>query len=300
VKKLARLALFFSISFIAFLFAGALCRLLALHLQWIRALPRQPETVLTLLVAAAHWAVPLSLYAALLLSLNYASRQGAFAPAFIALLIIFSLAFSAGASLGLARLEQVPAARDTPKPLGGAGLILTQANTTAVLLQEPQDSRGPRVTAIPGQPLKFQAAVPNAISLPPLPLGGEPPWFLKSMAIDCELSAAQMAQRLNSGLLDFLIYAGALIFFIVSLFFIFKLSVWPLANLFLGCLAFRGILALETFFNSPDTQEVFISFLGNRLPPNLTVPLIFCAFGTLVYVYSILVYFSQRRRHEED
>jgi uncharacterized membrane protein YfcA len=72
------------------------------------------------------------------------------------------------------------------------------------------------------------------------------------------------------------------------------------ANLFLGCLAFRGILALETFLNSPEMQDAFGSFLGSWLLASLTVPLIFCFIGLLVYLYSILVFLSKRRSYEED
>jgi tellurite resistance protein TehA-like permease len=46
-------------------------------------------------------------------------------------------------------------------------------------------------------------------------------------------------------------------------------------------------------------QDLFESFLGN-LPLSLTVPLIFCAFGVLVYLYSVLVYLARRRSDEED
>ncbi|MDR0475769.1 MAG: hypothetical protein LBH43_19130 [Treponema sp.] len=304
MKKFARLALFFTFSFVILFLAGAVFRFLGLRLQWMRLLPQEPETVLSLLVAAAHWALPLSLYGSLLFGLNFAARERMFSPGVVALLIVLSLGFSTGASLGLLRLGQVPPAHVEQKPLGGEGLILNQANTTLVLLKGPEDPRGPRVTAIPGRPLLYHAAPtgPNntVLGLPPLSLGGKSPWFLESMAIDLQLSAAQMANRLATGLLPFLIYTGALIVFLVSLLFVFKLSAWPLANLFLGCLAFRGILALETFLNSPEMQDAFGAFLGNRLAASLTVSLIFCFIGLLVYLYSILVYLSKRRSYEED
>ena len=98
---------------------------------------------------------------------------------------------------------------------------------------------------------------------------------------------------------SFLIYAGALILLLGSLGCVLNMSAWPLANLFLGCLAFRGILALEILLNSPEMQELFESFLENRLPLSLTVPLIFCAAGVLVYLYSILVYLAKRRGDED-
>jgi hypothetical protein len=94
-------------------------------------------------------------------------------------------------------------------------------------------------------------------------------------------------------------YAGALIFLLVSLGFILKLSNWPLANLFLGCLAFRGVLAAETFLNSPEIQDLFAEFLENRLPLSYTVPLIFCVFGVMINLYTFLVFLARRRADEE-
>jgi hypothetical protein len=245
-----------------------------------------------------------ALYGSLLLSLSYAARKSFSASVTAGCLFILSLAFTYGISTGLERWAYVPPAQNSVSPLGGAGLILNQASTSVVLLKGPGDPRGPRVTALPGRPLLYQAQPvgPNnsVLSLPPIPLGDEGPWFLESIAIDLKLTAAQIEQRFSQSPAQFLAYAGALIFFLCSLGFILKFSAWPLANLFWGCLAFRGVLALETFFDSPEMGDIFESFLRNRLPQALIVPLIFCVFGLLVYLYSVLVYLASRRSHEED
>lgn len=278
---------------------------MALRVEWVRTLPQGPETVLSALIVAAHWALSLGLYGALLLSLSYAAREKIFVPAAVVCLIVLSMGFCFGVSAGLEHWGHVSPEQSVRRTLGGPGLILTNAlssnETAIVLLKGPAEPRGPRVAAIPGRPLIYQeeAPGPESIDLPPVPFRDESPWFLKSIAIDIRLSAGQMAQCFSAGLLPFLIYTGALIFCLSSLGFILKLSAWPLANLFLGCLAFRGILALETFFNSPEMQDVFESFLENRLPLQLTVPLIFCAFGLLVHIYSILVFLAKRRSDDD-
>ena len=299
--------LFFSLSFAVLFLAATGLRYLAIRVEWTRTLPRQPEIMLTELIAAARWALSLSLYGSLLLSLSYAARQRVFAPAAAFFLVVLSLGCCFGVSMALERLEQMPPARGTAPVLGEPGLILTNAirhsETAIVLLEGPAAPRGPRVAAIPGQPLSYQAepAGPNntVLSLPPIPFRDETPWFLKSMAIDWRLSGEQLERRFAAGPLPFLIYAGALILLLSALGCVLKLSAWPLANLFLGCLAFRGILALEILLNSPEMQELFESFLENRLPLSLTVPLIFCAAGVLVYLYSILVYLAKRRGDED-
>jgi hypothetical protein len=268
--------------------------------------------------AAARWALSLTLYFSLLFGLSYAARLNAVrwnagllgsgkgrlpAPLAMICLFILSLAFSGGAALGLERLGDMISVPGLSLPLGGPGLTLTQGDTTIVLIRGPAENRGPRVVAIPGRPLLYQEQPlgPNntVLSLPPVPFRDEAPWFLRSLAIDFSLTGRQFEARLGEGLVSFVVYGGALIFLLVSLGFIFKLSNWPLANLFLGCLAFRGILAAETFLNSPEIQDLFASFLGNRLPLSYTVPLVFCVFGVLVNLYTFLVFLARRRTDEE-
>jgi hypothetical protein len=315
MKKLAKLVVFFSLSFVLIFAASAGLRFLALRVEWVRTIPQGPETALASLISAAYWALSLALYGSLLLSLSYAARQRVFAPVSALCLCALSLAAGFGVFTALEHWEQVPAAANTAQVLGGPGLILTNSlsgnETAVVLLKGPANPAGARVVAIPGRILFYQgeaSAWGNVLpSLPPVPFRNETPWFLRSLAIDIRLSAEQLGQRYRDGIVPFLIYAGALIFCLSSLRFLLKLSAWPLANLFLGCLGFRGILALETFFNSPDMQDVFDSFLQNRLagsfaaePLSLATPLIFAAFGLLAYVYSILVYLATRRGKDED
>ena len=308
MKSLAKLVLFFSLSFAVLFLAATGLRYLAIRVEWLQTLPRQPEIMLAELIAAGRWALSLGLYGSLLVSLSYAVRRGIFAPLTALCLIPLSLAVCFGVSLGLRNLDKVPPARDTARILGGPGLILTNAirhsETAVVLLEGPADPRGPRVALIPGRPLIYQPepAGPDntTLSLPPIPFMNETPWFLKSIAIDLRLNAGQMERRFQEGALPFVHYAGALILLLCSVGCVFKLSAWPLVNLFAGCLAFRGILALETLLNSPEMQDLFESVLEQRLPLSLSVPLIFCAAGVLIYLYSILVFAAKKRSSDED
>jgi hypothetical protein len=318
VKNLARLALFLSLCFVALLVSAAGLRYVGLRIEWARVIPASPEAMLPEFIAAARWALPFAVYFSILFGLSYSNRflvrssltkrrgrkRLPFTPVAVLTIIILVLGISFAASLGLSRLGTMPPARDVQKPLGGPGLILTGANTAIVLLDTPANSQGPRVAAIPGRPLIYQEQPigpdNRVISLPLVPFMDESPWFLKSIAVDFFLTGTQFESRLEQGFVPFFIYAGALIFMLASLGFILSVSNWPLANLFLGALAFRGVLAAETFLNSQEIQELFASFLGNRLPLSWTVPLIFCFFGVLVYLYTILAYLAKRRSNEED
>jgi len=75
--------------------------------------------------------------------------------------------------------------------------------------------------------------------------------------------------------------------------------VWPLADLFLGALAFRGILAVETFLNTPEMQEIIGSYLDNKIPVSMAVPAVFFSFGLLVNIYAVLVYVIKRRKSDD-
>jgi hypothetical protein len=302
---MARLVLFFSLSFALLFLAATGLRYLAVHVEWVRRLSREPEIMLTGFIAAGRWALSLALYGSLLLSLSYAARGRFSALMTAACLTALSLGFTLGIFLGLERMGNVPPARAAVPVLGEPGLILTNAirhsETAVVLLNGPTDPAGPRVAAVPGQALNYQTGARGAaLNLPPVPFMDETPWFLRSMAIDLRLSAGQLEQRFQDGLPSLLIYAGALIIVLGSLSCVLNLSAWPLANLFLGCIIFRGVLALETFLNSPEMQDVFEFFLENRLPVSLSVPLIFSGAGLLVYLYSILVFLVKKRRADED
>ena len=306
MKSFAKLALFFSLSF-AIVFVGAIgVRYLILRVEWARILPQRPEAFLTTIISAAHWALSLAMYTSILLSLSYVARRRYFAPMSVVCVMVLSLLFNFGISFALFHWESVPSAETNFKPMGEKGLILSnnlnRNETAVVLLNGTSDPLGPRVTAIPDRPLSFQESTANAnISLPPIPFVDDSPWFIKSFSIDLKLSDEQLQKRYAEGIFSYLLYAGSLVFMLSSLgLFINKFSVWPLANLFLGLLAFRGILAVEIFFNSPEMQDLLSSFFKNILPAPMVVPLIFFAFGLLLHTYSILFYVAKRRNEDGE
>ena len=303
VRKLIKLVLFFSLSFMVLFLVSTALRFLTLRVEWIRMLSQEREAVLLELIVAARWALSLGLYGGILIGLSYAVRKEIFAPVAILCVALMTLGFTYGIGQAIESWENVPPSKTSTQPLGSPGLILANTvrstATVIILLQGPTQPAGSRVVATPGKPLVYQAEFAGkdmvTIGLPPAPFRDDSPWFLKSLAIDLRLNAEILRQHFNGGLLPFLMYAGSLVFFLCSLMFIFKFSAWPLANLFLCCLAFRGVLALEIFFNTPEIQDVFDSFLQNRLPISIVVPLIFCGVGILVYLYSFLVFLAKRQ-----
>jgi len=303
VRKLVKLVLFYSLSFVILFLGATGLRFLELRIEWIRALSQEQEAVLLELMTAARWALSLAIFGGVLLGLSYAVRREVFALTAIPCIALLTIGFTFGIGQLIASWENVPPAKIPIQPLGKPGLILSNnvrpAGTVLILLEGSVKPSGSRVVATPGKPLLYQEKFPgkdmSLLSLPPAPFSDNCPWFLRSLAIDLRLNAENVRRQMNAGLLPFLVYAGTLVFLLCSLMFIMKLSAWPLANLFLGCLAFRGVLALELFFKTPEMQDVFDSFLQNRLPVSWVVPLIFCAVGLLAFLYSFLVYLVKRQ-----
>jgi hypothetical protein len=304
MKNFARLALAFTICFAAVFVAAALLNFLGLWVEAAKTVPFRQGASGGFIASGAK-ALPAALYITVLLSLSYTARYKM--PVSLSITGIFVLAsgFTLGLTLGIAHLDNVklpPPAFRTLK--GEPGLILSRGDTSMILLQGTGAPGGPRVTVIPGQPLIYQEAPlgpdNTALSLPSLPFRTDNPWFISSIAIDFDLVSREFKDRLGQGLFLFCIYAGSLIFFLSSLRFLLELSQWPLANLFLGALAFRGILALETFLDTPEIEEFLRSFLGEKLLGPVLTPLVFCVLGTLVVVYMLLINLARGRETTDD
>jgi len=303
VKDFAKQALLFCISFLIIFIAASSLKFLSLRVEWAKNLPAKPETSLTLLIAAAHWALSVALFSSVLFSLCYSARRNYSALMTVISIMSLSFLFCFGFSFILYNWESVPSAQSMGMPLGGKGLILsnslTRNETAVVLLNGTAGPLEQRVSAIPGQPLIYHETSVSNITLPPIPFNDNTPWFLKSLSIDLRLNAEMFQSKFIQGFFPYFIYVGSLIFLLCSLGHAIKFSAWPLANLFLGILAFRGILVFETFLNSPEMQEIINSYLNGMLPLVLAVPFIFLGIGLLLHLYSFLIFIINRRNDDE-
>jgi hypothetical protein len=218
-------------------------------------------------------------------------------------LVILTTALSFAIFTASDHLARLPGLENPVKKLGAPGLILRQGDNAMVLLGDPVEIRDPRVISIPGSPLIFQKSPPGSgpsvLNLPSVPFRTDTVWFLQSLIIDFTLVGRQFAARFAEGPLFFLAYTAALVFFLSSLRFILGLGNWPLANLFLGALAFRGVLILETFLNSGELWGFLVDFTGGMIPPSLISPLVFCFLGFLVCLYSGLSFLAARKSDED-
>ena len=298
--KLVKLAVHFFLCFIGVFLIAAGIRFLAFRLEWTRLLTLQPEALQSELAAALQWALSFGLYCSIILGLCFTSHEKAFAPMAILIMVVLSVGLTYFVSSGLKTVEGLVSKTKTTRPVGGPGLILANpmrpTGIAVVLLDGPSRPDGARVVVLPDGQMNYQETFPGReIGIPLAPIGEESPWMFRSIAIDLRLSAEHLLQLYNEGLLPFLVYTGALVVLLISFLFIMNLSAWPLANFFLCCIAFRGVLSLEILLNSSDVQSYF-SFLQNYLPLSAVVPMIFCVVGVLIYLYTFLVFLAKKKR----
>ncbi|MCL2070161.1 MAG: hypothetical protein FWH19_04155 [Treponema sp.] len=292
MKNFAKLVLFVSFCF-AFLFLiSVLIRFLDSWIDFVRFIPL--GEIIGAEVAEAAWnALPSAIYLSVLLCLSYTARRGIAIPLSMGCIIALCFAFTSAASLGIERTASIsPLFKPASPIVTGPGLILSQRNNTMILLRESSDLTGPRVVSIPDQPLIYQEQPigPNntILSLPALPFSVETPWFIQSLSIDLSLCAWQLKSRFQEGFIYFAAYALGLILLLGSLRFLLELSLWPLANLFLGALVFRLILSLEVFLNSREINTLLSHYLGELVPSLLITPLAFGSAGVLLILFTLL------------
>jgi hypothetical protein len=304
VKGLARLIIFFTLCFILTLVLSSLCVFAGRLLDAAIHIPALPIALIPALLGSLRACIPQTIYITVLLTLSYAARRNIPFP--LAFVCLFLLVFSAsgGLYLGTVRADRFDslARTDTPRTLGSPGLILSQGNISMVLLEKPGQERGARVVSLPGQSLLYQS-VPlgpgnQVLPLPQAAFRAPLPYFLQSMFLDFSLAGARYETLLTQGFHYFIAYLASVSLFLCSLGFLFRVSVWPLANVFIGVLAFRGVLAFETFINSREVLELLSEYVESGIPRPFISALIFALAAALIILYSLLARLARRRRSD--
>ena len=293
--------LFFSVTFIIFFALFSFFRFLASWIESVRIISQDPEHG-GVLLAAVKMALPAALFFTILLSLSYSVRRKI--PAVFSILIVFVFAgvFSFCFYLGIERVHVYDPSLEIPESLSGkTGLILSRLETDIILLSnDGNKTGGPRVISFPERPLLYQETVPGpSSSAVALPLDTGTPWFIRSIIMDFALVTREFDARRAQGWLPFLFYTASLFFLLVSLRFLFASSNWPMANLFLGALAFRLILSLVIFLRTWEAGNFLNTFVNNRLPGYLISPAVFGILGALIILYTFLTFMARRIRRDD-
>jgi hypothetical protein len=307
VKNFARLVLFI---FIFFVIVFALSTALSFLQLWDAAaasVPARRYFSFEEAAAAVQWALSLTLYTTALVSISYAqrSRVNPLLAVFIVALITGALTTAAAQGLRNSRLMSTPPFAVNSGTLGRPGLMLDQQHDTIItLIDSPALETGSRVVSIPGRPLIYQELpldeTGEVLKLPPVKFGDAVNPLYLALRQDFSLSARELLSRFDQGLIPFLAWLGPLIMLLVSLSYIFNIGAWPLANIFLCALIFRGTLLFEVFLNSAAVRAYLTGFVRGIVPAPYITPLIFAVLAALFMLYCILMHFARERgRHGE-
>lgn len=307
VKNFARLVLFTFVCFILVFAASALFSFLQLWIKAASSVPVRHSIYMNEFILQSRWAVSFVLYFTILLSMNYA-RQNRTNPVVSFLTVAFlaaGLTTAAVKGLSNARLMDAPPFVVSTPTLGGAGLMLDGVGGTVItLIDKPALETGSRVVSLPGRPLIYQD-IPldensRIIELPGIRFKEEHSDLYKSLGADFSLSAGEICARFDKNLFSFLCWICPLIILLISVSHIFDVGAWPLANLFICAVVFRGVLMLEIFLNSRDIYVFLIDFIRGLIPADLITPALFAVLAVLFLLYDILMYFAREKgRHDE-
>jgi hypothetical protein len=310
VRNLARVILFFTVSFLLCFVLAAAFRWFFFYLDAVRVIPALKFAPLSSLARALKTAIPAALYLCLMLSLSYAARNGAGPLSAIPVLFLLSLTSCLALSLGRFRLA-IPALNaaaggqereSAPPTLGQRGLRLLEGEVSIIVLGEPSDPASPRIVAAPGEAL-YYLSVPGGIRntpprLPPVPFLRNVFPLAGSIFADLDRAAEAIDVRQQAGFSTLLVYLASLCLMCVSFYPVFSASLWPLVNFFLGMILFRGILAFQVFIESDQIQNFIFFFAGRFIPKSVISPAVFGIAGTLALLYTTLLFAGKGRKRE--
>ncbi|MDR2796334.1 MAG: hypothetical protein LBB47_06470, partial [Spirochaetaceae bacterium] len=272
MKNYARFLIFFGLCF-PILFISAV-GIAFLHV-WIDAaghIPVKSGILLDDILKSGYWALPFALYLTIVFSINQARRHKVVWPLIFLSVIVLASGFTFGISKGLSNAGAMPKFpfETNRGTLGRQGLMLSQPGAVITLLDRPSNVNSSRVVTIKDRKLIYQEVPVGAdgeiISLPSIPFRNASSWLSALIVSDLSVSGRFIAARFNEGVIPYFSWTLALILLLVSLGLVFELTNWPLANVFLGLLVFRGVLAFEVFLNSDEIMGYLIEFTRGAIP----------------------------------
>ncbi|MDR2444569.1 MAG: hypothetical protein LBD44_01335 [Spirochaetaceae bacterium] len=299
MKNYARFLIFFGLCFIILFITAVGIAFLHVWVDAVRHVPVKSSIMLNEIVESGCWALPFALYLTIVFSVNEGRRHKVAWPLIFVSAVALAGVFTFGISKGLSNAGVMPAPPLATNhiTLGRQGLLLSRPGVVITLLDRPSNAAGSRVVAVKDRELIYQKVPVGAdgkiIGLPPIPFHDASGWLSYLIISDLSVSGRFIAARFNEGLIPYFAWTLALIVLLVSLGLVFELTRWPLANIFLGLLIFRGVLAFEVFLNSDKIMEYLLEFTRGAIPDALITPAIFVALSVLVLVYSFLIFLSR-------
>jgi hypothetical protein len=299
MKNFARFLNFFCVCFPVLFLLAAGITLLHLWIDAISSVPVKPVIYLEEIIKSGCWALPFTLYLSVMFSINYGSRRKVSRFLVFVSLIILANLFTFGVSKALNNLYNMTEAhiRISHRTLGQPGMVLSRFGTVITLLGNPSNRMGSRVVSVDGRPLIYQeepiGVGGEPIKLPPVPFYTRSGWFSRIIISELSISGENMAARFKEGTTPYFAWICSLILLLVSSCFVTRVSNWTMANMFLGLLVFRGVLAFETFINSDEIKILCRDFLHRAMPDMFITPMIFTIIAVLIMIYDLLLFLAR-------
>ncbi|MDR3303288.1 MAG: hypothetical protein LBS86_02645 [Treponema sp.] len=311
LPSIVRLIRFICLAFVITIVIFTLVNFLALKVEALLVLWLLQSSVDTFASEVCK-SLPPVMYIIVLLSLSYSVRRGLNIPLSIICVGTISLLWVALFTVLLGPTTKVMDvfSNNTPFYLGERGVIMHEADDAFVVLGGLSDPTSGRVLIEKNIPLQYQDSV-NSISgasfahgeglvTPSIFFRHDSIHFLGWILSDFTRMGQEFSVRLDESFLSFYLYVASIVFCLCSLCFVFTLSSWPLANIFLGAVLFLGVLRLGVLFEHSEVQAFFLSFWVEDIPVSLLEPALFCALGLLFLLATLLVSVTRKRRHYEN
>lgn len=297
VKNAARIILFYAIAFLFFLLIGTGVSTMRAWMEGAFGIPSRSISLYSTILYYLGASLPSAVFGAALLALPGGGHRGR-GPALTGI-VVFIL--SAGSLIGVTyatavlRRSTVPSSREANmRVLGEEGLIVDYSEAALVYLEEPGKGLGNAVVSGEGAPLRTmrsgeaQALVKRMRERSPFGPSLETP----ATIIALERAFTGIAHRLSlaakEDVFSLLCYACALALLLASFSPFAGMTSWPLADLVLCAIFYRGVLELDGFVASGPVIR-FVSSLRIGIPDGYLVPALLGAVGVFIALAGLLV-----------
>jgi hypothetical protein len=247
-------------------------------------------------VNAAHTGIPFTLYLSVLLGLSYTARKKIRIIPSIVVIFLLAVGWTVLFAWATAHIPPHPYVSRTSVSLARDGLIMTAENGQKSVFPS---AASPLPSAASEGMLEPDKTPQMPSPAKPLSFKSDRIFFIQNISKDFLHLAENFDQLRETGFVNFTLYAAGLVVLLVSMRFIMDLSVWALANLFLGFIAFSGIFTFELFINSTSFHRLLLSLVTDGISTSLINPLILCVAGLFVMGVNGVVYSIKKKGRNE-
>jgi len=303
VKGVARLILFTSIFFTFILLTASAVTILQLWIRAAQIIPPAPFALLPELLAAVRQVIPFAMYITILFSLSYSSRRNI--PALVSTLLLTLLVggFVTGLGEGLDHLERSLGLTESTSAQTQlrTGQMRPYLEGSAILVGMDAGPDLDWVISQPGRPLSVRRMDASmAADLSDTTLQRSVPSGVQALTAELSTYAEQFRSRRESGRLPYIAYVFSLAFFLASFRFVLQITKWPLADLFLGTILFRWLVALDLFAGSPEVTGLIAELSHPIVPRAYALPFGLAVLAFLLNIFMVLNFLARDQSRDRS